>query len=159
MVKVGRPCSISRMDPELAPPQANPSTPLPPRFWLTLWLVGVGYMLLMWAISQGIGATGVLDIWWWTAIPVAWIGAFVVHWRQVSAIAKWRDTFLKHPSYGIFLCGMVPILLIVQIATPPSSGGLSDSQLLKFEVAVGVLFVIAVLGGGFVRRLQSARKG
>ena len=129
---------------------------LPPRFWLSFWLSGCGYMFLMLGASAALENERLIDVWWWTAIPFAWLAAGLIHWRHwsISAAPKWRAAIKRHPGYSIFLFGMAVQTFAFGLMTSPSTGeDLSSQQMRWFEIgSVGIVAIALSVSFALRRR-------
>ena len=142
-------------DPSPLEPAPSAGALLPPRFWLSLWLIGCGYMLLMMAIWALFENDRLMDVWWWTAIPFAWLAAGLIHWRHWSftVLAKWKTAIGKHPGYAVFLVGMALETLAFGLVSAPSVGdSVSPEQMRWFEIGSGAIVVAAVSASLILRR-------
>lgn len=112
-------------------------------------------MVLMFCASVVFDNSRLVDVWWWTAIPFAWLAAGLIHWRHWSsaAAAKWWAAIKRHPGYSIFLIGMAVQTLAFGLMTTPSPGeDLSADQMRWFEVGSGAIVAIAVAASFLLRR-------
>jgi hypothetical protein len=146
---------------QTSPEEAAAAQPLLPRhFQRSAFLVGAAYMLLMFGASEFLGTELPLRLWWWTALPVSGLGAIALHRRHWRAMPSLRervvDQVKRHPGYAVFLCGMTVVVETFVIRSPPVDGGDPSSGLLGYNVATGVIIVIALAVSFIVGRNRKA---
>ena len=120
-------------------------------FWLTLWLAGVAYMVAMAALSAAVRNTTVVDYWWWTAIPVAWTVALLVHFSSATKFAglveSFRSSVRRHPGWTVFYAGMAAIVAAFVVVATPSGNGPTAEQMRVLELAAGAVIGVAAVVG------------
>jgi hypothetical protein len=146
---------------QTSPDEAVAAQPLLPRhFQRSAFLVGAAYMLLMFGASEFLGNELPLRLWWWTALPVAGLGAIALHWRHWRAMPSLRERLVeqvrRHPGYAVFLSGMAVVVETFVIRSPPVDGGDPSSGLFGYNLATGVIIIAALAVSFLARRNRKA---
>jgi hypothetical protein len=144
---------------QTSPDETVAAQPLLPRhFQRSGFIVGVVYMLLMFGASEVLGNELPLRLWWWTALPLSWLGAIAVHWRHWRAMPSLRERLIEQikqrPGRAVFWGGMTVVVEAFVICSSPFGGDDFSSGLPVYYVATGVV-IAAALATSFIARRKA----
>ncbi len=124
----------------------------------TLGLVGLGYMLLMWALAQGLHQPDLTRLFIATVFPLVWLTTFLIHWilgrTLADFVAACRARFAKQPGWTMFYTGWFFLVSAwaIDIALNPLTPATRDLGV--FEVVGMLIASVAAVGGLLIRRTK-----